>query len=167
MKNVLSFLSFLLIPCLVHGQANKAQNTVVREAVATKRGQNVYFELGGQSFIYSVTYDRRFFSAFGGLGASVGLGYIPNGGYGFGNFCFIPASINYLVGSDNYFFEIGAGVTILAGVSFIGSSLGTCLLGYRYQSPHGLLFRAGVSILIASNGFFIPFWPGVSLGYAF
>ncbi|GHT38369.1 hypothetical protein AGMMS49965_01520 [Bacteroidia bacterium] len=149
-------------------------------AQENKRQQSVFFELMGQSIVYSVNYDRRFFEGDGGLGGHIGLGYIPVQdflGLSEVHFFSVPASVYYLIGKQGNYFEVGTGVSLLSivdtkgGFHIGGNLLGTLCIGYRRQPlDKGLLFRAGITPFVALNSsglFGLPFYPGMSFGYAF
>ncbi|GHT52443.1 hypothetical protein AGMMS49982_12690 [Bacteroidia bacterium] len=168
MKTINVFFTTILLFSGLHAQENKRQQTV-------------FFELMGQSIVYSVNYDSRFFEGDGGFGAHIGLGYIPVQeflGLSDVHFFSVPASVYYLIGKHGNYFEVGAGVSLLSTVKaknglHIGREfLGTLCIGYRRQPLNkGLLFRIGTTPLVALNsteGFVgLPFYPGISLGYAF
>jgi hypothetical protein len=142
----------------------------------------LYVEGLGPGLFYSLNYERDFDNVFG---VRVGLDYVSitavgdDGASANATFLAIPITFSYLgLGSLKHIFEVGAGGTILyasASANTIGGSsggsgvggIGTLILGYRYQPPHGgFMFRAGIAPLITSYGDFLP-WPYVSLGAAF
>ncbi len=139
--------------------------------------QSVFVELGGSAFLYSINYDTRFFNTPDGLGARGGIGYLAGGG---AQLASVPILLNYLLGNNGHYFEMGVGPTILhARISdpsgFVGRRFdaagtfvaGTLNLGYRYHpQAGGFQFRAGITPLIAA-GFVFPVWPHISFGYAF
>jgi hypothetical protein len=142
-----------------------------REPRAT-RPKAVYAEVGGQGILYSICYDMRFFKHDGGLGASVGVGYLPEG-------LWDVLSVNYLLGENGRYFEIGAGCTF---TSFVYNKLvlgekiynvcnvyATACLGYRLQpAKGGTIFRAGLIPLYRFTGQnLLTGSVGVSFGYAF
>ena len=80
---------------------------------------------------------------------------------------------------DKHFFELGAGATIVSqkerntfydpnsNDSKFNSTFGHIYLGYRIQPKEGgFLFRAGLAPVFG-KGFFFPYLPAVSFGYAF
>lgn len=134
--------------------------------------KSVYFELGGPG-LASVNFDTRFGAREGGLGGRVGVGGFSVGGNGILVF---PLAVNYLLGKDtkNYF-EIGIGITpVLATGDDIDGNFGTTFghlnFGYRLQPlDGGFTFRAFITPVfgIGGDGFFIPYYGGVSFGYKF
>ena len=105
-----------------------------------------------------------------GLGGRIGVGGFQIDGAGA---TFIPIGLNYLIGKDqkNYF-ELGAGATFVsvsnkAVDGEFGSTFGHLSIGYRYQpAKGGFLFRAAITPVFG-KGFFIPYYAGISFGYAF
>jgi hypothetical protein len=152
MKNVIIVLTLWLGVC----QFSKAQST-----------QSVYFELGGPG-IASLNYDMRFKGS-DGLGARLGFGGIGADGE---SILYFPVGFNYLLGEGGrHYFEIGAGYTPVFGTndgdSVLADSFGHLLFGYRLQpSAGGFSFRAFLCPVFG-NGYFVPYYAGLSLGYAF
>ena len=92
--------------------------------------------------------------------------------------------LNYLMGKDGNYFEIGLGAAYAyyqentdigtgcgCGTSedlFSGEGsqlIGTVTIGYRWQpTDGGFMFRVGLSPAFNKEEF-IPFWPYLSLGY--
>jgi len=144
-----------------------------------KEGSNhgVFLEFLGNGIFYSVNYDTRFSKKVDGFGGKVGFGYIAVDGDHYSSFPFL---VNYLFGNKGHFFEIGAGANYLVtdyqnGGGVIDSPeiakwegwSGSISLGYRYQPVDGgFLFRAGLTPMFKESEF-RPFWPQVSVGYAF
>jgi len=133
--------------------------------------QSVYVELGGPG-LASFNFDTRFGPKVDGFGGRIGFGGFSIDGDGA---IFIPVGLNYLLGKDqkNYF-ELGAGVTPVfisssssSGGDNFSSTFGHLLFGYRMQPPGGgFTFRAFVSPIFGDFGF-LPYYGGVSFGYAF
>lgn len=146
---------------------------------AGQRAQNIFIELGGQGLALTANYDSRFTNKRDGLGGRVGIGYIASDG---SSLTTVPVSLNYLLGKDRRYFEIGLGATFVSstldGGSFFnfdndeadatGSELiGTMSFAYRLQPvDSGFAFRAGITPIFG-RGFFIPYYGGLSLGYTF
>lgn len=136
---------------------------------SAQSAQSVYFELGGPG-IASFNFDTRFSGRQGGLGGRIGAGYSKFVGDGSSVF-YLPLGINYLIGKEKHFFEMGAGVTPVFGVedgdSVISEPFGHLIFGYRFQSPKdGLTFRAFACPVFNSIDF-IPYYGGISAGYKF
>jgi hypothetical protein len=141
---------------------------------AQSPAMSVYAELGGPG-LASINFDTRFSKNEGGFGGRIGVG-------GFSikddssdesvGLIFLPIGVNYLIGKDNKnYFEIGAGVTPVFGtgdlISDFSETFGHVILGYRSQPLNGgFTFRAFISPVFG-NGFFIPYYGGVSFGYKF
>ncbi|MDZ4748366.1 MAG: hypothetical protein SH808_07740 [Saprospiraceae bacterium] len=137
------------------------------QVASAQTAQTVYFELGGPG-LASFNFDTRF-KGQDGLGARIGLGGFSVGGEGV---VFVPIGLNYLLGKDGrHFFEIGGGVTPVFGNdgsdgAFAGT-FGHLLFGYRLQPQDGgFSFRAFINPIFG-NGFFIPYYLGLSFGYKF
>lgn len=133
--------------------------------------KSMYFELGGPG-LASINFDTRFGPNEGGFGGRVGIGGFSIDGAGA---IFIPVGINYLLGNDNKnYFEIGGGVTPVFGTGDLSgdgdnfsSTFGHVTFGYRMQPKNGgFTFRAFISPVFG-NGFFVPYYGGVSFGYKF
>lgn len=133
--------------------------------------KSIYFEIGGPG-LASFNFDTRFGPKEDGLGGRIGVG-------GFvidkESAIFIPIGLNYLLGKDNKnYFEIGGGITpvfISDDLSGDGdpfsTTFGHVTFGYRMQPQDGgFTFRAFISPVFG-NGFFIPYYGGVSFGYKF
>jgi hypothetical protein len=140
--------------------------------VTDRPPQAVFAELYGRAGIFSVNYDRRFSKRLDGLGFTVGGGYLKIEDL---NLVSVPVSLNYLLGKNGKYFEMGAGVsyfsariTDIDNVSQHGHTfVGTMTLGYRSQPiKGGFMFRAGINPFFFKDVFF-PYWPYVSFGYNF
>ena len=134
------------------------------------RNQAVFGELGGNGLVFSVNYDTRFLNKPIGIGARAGIGYfgIP----GLSDAILIPLQLNYLIGKNGKYLELGAGGTIIAGkldfakISY-NSVVGTMNIGFRYQPQEsGFMCNVALTPLII-EGFFWPIYGGVGLGYSF
>lgn len=156
-------LTFLTLALLCLFSMSFAQETSKRQAV--------YAELGGAAVIGSVNYDFRFKPGNDGLGARVGLGYVPD-------VLVLPLELNGLVGKNKIAFEYGAGISVAyftenhnTGNQTFRS--GDSRIGFIY---HG---KAGIRITPANNGLFFNFnctplinteesrlWFGLGLGYS-
>lgn len=138
-------------------------------SVFSQTAMSLYVEGGGPG-IASLNFDTRFSKKQDGIGGRIGFGGFMVNGTGA---VFIPAGITYLIGKDqkNYF-EIGAGATYVnAGNNytseFFSSTFGHINLGYRYQpKENGIIFRAAINPIFG-EGFFWPYYGGLSVGYKF
>lgn len=157
------------------------QQTIVAQTgtqtdVAT---QSVFVELGGCGLIATFNYDVRLSgNQPDGIGIRAGLG-----GLAIGDFTAFtaPVNLNYLLGKNGKYFEVGAGVTY-SSIGFFGEDdeefsevLGNLVFGYRSQPVDGgFTFRASLTPLFGtiddgsgSDFYFIPYFGGISFGYAF
>ncbi|HRP89595.1 MAG TPA: hypothetical protein PKX92_06105 [Edaphocola sp.] len=157
----LNFVVITLLLSVFFVSSSKAQDSQVPN-------NTIFAELGGPGII-SFNFDKRFNNRPDGFGGRIGLGgvYLADGG-----FLSVPIGLNYLLGKDgkNYF-EVGAGFTFLTSGfeddGFMSSSFGHLNFGYRLQPKDGgFNFRASLNPIFG-NGWFYPFYGGVSLGYTF
>ncbi|HEY4875134.1 MAG TPA: hypothetical protein VIH86_06150 [Puia sp.] len=169
---------FLLVLIFIF-QRSIAQDTVylkhtspLKITVTDRPPQAVFAELYGRGGVFSANYDRRFFNRLDGLGFTVGAGYIAIDGI---SLVSIPVTINYLLGKDGKYFELGAGATYFNArvnsdddATASGHTIvGTMTIGYRSQPiMGGFMFRAGINPFFFRNTF-IPYWPYVSFGINF
>lgn len=137
-------------------------------------------EFGGPGFI-SANYDFRFQETRNGLGARAGIGYFSMEDE---SFLTIPVQLNYLLGKDGHYFEMGVGASYVRNsydsYRWSGNGnveyrekvtenqvLGSLAFGYRKQPVDGgFNFRAGLSPILF-DGNFIPYLPYISFGYSF
>jgi hypothetical protein len=146
---------------------------VTAQTVAGARAQNIFVELGGPGLLLSANYDTRFVNRHDGIGGRIGAGYVSISD---NSLLTIPVQLNYLLGKNNRYFEIGIGATFVNSkgdendfLSFDDAkgTIGTMTFGYRYQPEDGgFHFRAALTPLFNSSNFF-PFFGGVGLGYTF
>ncbi|MBK9983827.1 MAG: hypothetical protein IPP15_15905 [Saprospiraceae bacterium] len=138
------------------------------QIASAQSAKSVYFELGGPG-LASINFDTRFSAKEGGLGGKVGVGGFTVDGVGI---VFIPIAVNYLLGKDSRnYFEMGIGVTPVLGSDGDGGNFsgtfGHLNFGYRLQPENGgFTFRAFITPIFG-NGFFVPYYGGVSFGYKF
>ena len=186
---------FLLIQTLILVNAQN-QNMVIKEDtdISDKNINNLYVELLGQGFKYSINYERIFmqkkkpYTFRGGLSyflhgyfMNTGSWYNPNSAH-----CIvIPFSFSVLKGKQPNYLELGMGVTS-SNIFQIGSGpninvLGNFIVGYRRQKEKGFMFKIIYSpfIYLFSNDVTLkredyvfgiiglPIWFGVSTGYSF
>lgn len=166
MKAIFSCLVFLIGSQICFSQDNLNSPT-------DQRAQSIFLEFLGNGLVLSINYDTRLARKQNGLGARIGLGYLP-GVLGDGGGISIPFGINYLFGQKNSYLELGAGGTIyslkegtelfdnagISGVLFVPS------IGYRYQQPkNGLTGRIFISPLFDKSA--SQLWAGLSIGYKF
>lgn len=177
MKLYLSLLLPVLLACsytfgqvdtikLKRSEAEK--NTVI---VTDRPPQAWYFGVGGSAPLFSGNYDRRFGKRLNGPGFTVGLGIFFGGDV---TLFSVPASLNYLVGKKNSFFEIAGGGTYVTGSidwGDLGSGSSSTFIwhinaGYRYQpAAGGFFFRGGFSPLFAEGGSFMSYYIGGGVAF--
>ena len=131
----------------------------------------LYFEAGGSGLIYSLNFDSRFSKTENGAGFRIGLG---GAGGNDGGYFAVPAQINYLLGENGKYLELGAGATFfhLSDDSFFDDDsenpvYANLVIGFRSQpfGKKGLTWRVAFTPFIGSIGF-VPF-AGASIGYRF
>jgi len=106
-----------------------------------------------------------------GLGGRLGIGDI--GGTD-ASVITVPVMVNYLLGKEGKYFEIGGGITYITGSVDVGSfgddSSGSTVAGtfsfmYRKQPiDGGFMWKVGFTPILA-EGSFVPWWPGIAIGY--
>lgn len=128
-------------------------------------------ELLGQSMGYAFNYDFRFNNQIKGFGARFGIGYYNFQGE---TLLSVPLGVNYLLGRNGKYLELGAGFTVGENILFHSNDFGasgTLCYGLRVQPENGgFNFRANINTAFGkSDGdfFFFPLVPGVSMGYTF
>lgn len=138
---------------------------------AQTAAKSVYAEIGGPG-LASINFDTRFQKREDGFGGRIGIGGFSVDG---SSVLFVPIGINYLTSKDSKnYFELGAGVSIISASgdftdngSTFRSTFGHLWMGYRLQPKEGgFIFRAGICPIFG-NGFFIPYYAGLSFGYKF
>ncbi|GAC1300287.1 MAG: hypothetical protein NVSMB24_00550 [Mucilaginibacter sp.] len=151
-----------------------AQNTIPAkvDSLQTTRAEDIFFEIYGPGLTISGNYDTRFTRRRDGLGMRIGVGYDGSNNSGV---VMLPVQVNYLIGKNTKFLELGVGVTLLSanddGLPFNSKgtsdlTIGTMTFGYRYQPVNsGFTFRVSLNELF-NNANFIPY-AGVSFGYCF
>jgi len=156
MKKQLLFSFIIMMAFLFKPEFGQAQN------------KNAFYVEGlGNGLLFSFNYDTRF-SADSPWGARVGFGYIGDVGGG-GGIITVPVMVNHLLGKDGKYFEVGGGIVYVAGDADIGggfdSLAGTFSFQYRRQPVEGgFMWKAGFTPILA-EGVFIPWYPGLSIGY--
>lgn len=178
----------LLFFLIAFGITNvNAQSETNLAQTPSSGGSAIFFELGGHSLIFGFNFDTRFNKKPDGMGGRVGIGYMAVSG---ARFLSLPVAVNYLMGRDSKYFEMGAGATLITlGERYDYYSytemeysaptttnrtklLGNISFGFRRQPVNGgFMFRAGVAPVFGLDDdktfFFFPFLPYISFGYAF
>lgn len=157
----------VLIICTVAANAQGVEKKMGTSASASQ----IYFEAGGSAVIYSLNFDSRFKKQENGLGFRIGLG--GAGGSGSGYFA-IPAQINYLLGENGKYLELGAGGTYINvhGNDFLfddqATMVANLVVGFRSQpfAKKGLTWRIAFTPFIGGGAGFQPY-AGASIGFRF
>ena len=140
---------------------------------------HIFFELGGNGFLYSINYERlvtKNFSLRGGFGFwfndDIGLG-TPSG-----TFYSVPITASYLIGEEHSKFELGLGAAFFAAedATIFFVNLGdqsdlvvTTIIGFRGSSRDGgFVFRIAFTPFFSTSSD-LKFYPygGVSFGHSF
>jgi len=145
-----------------------------------KSAKSIYLEAGGAGLSYSFNYDFRL-KGESGLGFRAGASYISREDdikmYS------IPFQVNYLLGKQTNFFELGVGATyfylddylyyggsdeseFLLPVKTKGDVMYTMTFGFRHQPKQGIMYRFAVTPVANRSGFW-PLFAGLSFGYSF
>ena len=167
MKKII-LLSKILFGWLILFQCNAAGQT---QTTNFKQNQ-LYLELAGNGLIYSINYERFLSEDFT---IRVGFGITPGLIFVEGTFIHIPVTASYLIGSKTSKLELGLGATYFAGedTEIFGLDAGdqslmflTGIIGYRYTSPAGFVFRVFFTPLYSSESEpnFNPY-GGLSFGF--
>lgn len=164
---------FLLSVLFINGFANtllaQQQGQNGTATVITQRPtRNLFVELGGAGMIMTFNYDQRFTKSDVGIGGRIGIGgfALPENDH----LVAIPVGINYLMGKNGKYFEIGAGATYFGGNAILDDTnevMGNLVFGYRRQPEDGgFMFRAGLTPFF-NHETFIPYVGHLSFGYTF
>jgi len=140
------------------------------DAQVSANGSNIFLEALGNGGFASINYDTRFNAKGSGLGARVGIGFMPPI-FNFTQYHTIPVAVNYLVGKAPYYLELSAGVTyILMNKEDKTPSSKDVLFypsfGYRYQQKNGG-FTARISICPITTYNEAHLYLGGSMGVSF
>lgn len=142
---------------------------VEREGKTTANASQIYLEAGGSGIIYSINYDGRLGKFENGLGFRIGIGGASYTGDGY---VAIPAQLNYLLGSNGQYLELGAGITFISVSDIFFDSdasaskiAGSFVVGFRKQpfGKKGLTWRIAFTPFLGF-GSFQP-WAGASIGF--
>lgn len=140
-------------------------------------------EVFGPGSLFSINFDMRFAKKQNGLGFRVGLGGSSLGTLGescnSGAQLSLPIGLNYLIGKNDHYVEIGGGIvpTVVGGTKvlcigfqpdFFSDEIQTyeyVLAGYRFQPgiKKRMTYRAFISPLFQPE-YATKFWGGVSIG---
>jgi hypothetical protein len=150
--------------------AGNAQGIEKKMGTSASASQ-LYFEVGGSAVIYSLNFDSRFGRKENGLGFRIGAGGAGSDGSGY---FAIPAQLNYLLGENGKYLELGAGGTYVnvSGDDFLfdneSTVVGNLVVGFRSQpfGRKGLTWRIAFTPFIGGGVGFQPY-AGASIGYRF
>lgn len=165
MRKIAIVLVLALFVNYVHSQG------VEKQMGTSANASQIYFEVLGPGIAYSVNYDGRLNKIENGLGIRVGVS--GAGGNGGGYFA-LPVQVNYLLGNNGQYLELGAGATYVSSAISLfddressSSILPTATIGFRKQpfGKKGLTWRLAFTPFIV-DGVFIPY-GGASVGYRF
>jgi hypothetical protein len=185
LRNLKKYAIFIIIALACNMACAQNAITTKKDSLYNNRAQSVYAELLGPAILYSFNYDTRFSKKQDGLGMRIGISYAYESSYNDNTntsdnstVFSIPFQLNYLLGKEDRFFEVGLGFTYFNYVgngpvflddskSNINKVLGTMTFGYRYQPKKGgFTFRYSLNPVFDTKSF-IPWWVGVSIGYSF
>lgn len=160
------FFSFLSLSALFA----TAQGVEKKMGTSASASQ-IYFEAGGSGIIYSLNFDSRFAKQENGLGFRIGAGGAGSDGTGY---FAIPAQLNYLLGENGKYLELGAGGTYINvdGDDYIfdntSSVVGNVVIGFRSQpfAKKGITWRVAFTPFIGGGVGFTPY-AGASIGFRF
>ena len=146
---------------------------VEKETRTSANASQIFLELGGLGIAYSVNYDGRFRKIENGFGIRVGLGGSSSGGSGY---IAVPAQLNYLLGNNGQYLELGLGATYISSASNFfdtnttqSSVFGTATIGFRKQpfGKKGIMWKIAFTPLFGGNGIGFQPWLGAGIGYRF
>ena len=135
---------------------------------------NLYYEVLGSGITNSANLEVRFGKKETGFGVRAGFGYfyVDNASYST-----IPFALNFVAGKDRNKIELGIGATLyyFSSDEFIfdaqDNQTYSFIIMYRYEpEKSGVLIRAGFTPMLGKiNGgiAFLPYIPGISIGYKF
>lgn len=192
MKKIIFSVLAMLLSCsglLAQGEVQSSEPGLAQEQTS-KRAMSVFAEAGGAGLnILSFNFDTRFNKTPDGLGGRIGFSYLTLGGV---SLTTVPLSVNYLLGKNSKYFEIGIGATAAFASAdrtttkylFDGSEkeeekslfkasrlTGTLTIGYRKQPVDGgFMYGLGFTPIFGKfdgKFYFIPYFPYLQLGYTF
>lgn len=175
MKKIISFF-LLFLASKVNAQDTNYINIkpapqIHKESARSSSKNAVYFELLGSTFGIGINYERRIINApMLALNARIGVGslILVNAFPAFG--------LNTLIGKEKHFLELGFNTIRTYGIDLFSIQgnitwIGNPILGYRFISPNGFLFRLSFTPLVNTfsddlGSDFFPF-GGISIGKMF
>ena len=175
MKKIILFFFISFISKLSAQDTNyiyvKPAPKIHKESTRNDSENTVYFELLGSTYGIGLSYERKIISTTSlSLNARVGVGtlILVNAVPTFG--------LNALIGKEKHFLELGFNATRTYGIDLFSIQgninwIGNPILGYRFISENGLVFRFSFTPLVNTfssdlGSDFLPF-GGISIGKAF
>jgi len=162
-------ITLTILSILISASQSNAQNSNT-----TYKKNQLYLELAGNGLVYSVNYERLLTENFT---LRAGIGYTPGLILAEGTFIQIPVTASYLLGGQSSKLEMGLGATFFSGqdVEFLGIDaedfsvvLVTGILGYRYVSRGGFVFRIALTPFYSSESEpNFNLYGGLSFGFMF
>ena len=161
---------FSIFVLFFSSMVSQAQGIEKKTGTSASASQ-IYFEAGGSGVVYTLNFDTRLTRSENGIGLRIGAGGAGDNG---SSYFAIPANINYLLGENGKYLELGGGITYFhfnddfffddeteSGV------LGNAIIAFRSQpfGKKGLTWRIAFTPFIGGGGFY-P-WGGASIGYRF
>lgn len=161
----------ILLGFLAVGSWAASAQGVEKKMGTSASASQLYFEAGGSAVVYSLNFDSRFSKQENGLGFRIGAGGAGSGGTGY---FAIPAQLNYLLGENGKYLELGAGATYVKvdGDDFLFDDESTVaanlVVGFRSQpfAKKGLTWRLAFTPFLGGGIGFQPY-AGASIGFRF
>jgi hypothetical protein len=164
---LMGYAIFFLCQIWFYGTLTAQENTLKESPLKNMRKNTFFFEILGNGVIYSVNYDR-IVPLKDKLALFVRIGGNEYHGKDTNKLSFnIIGALGCIYGGLKNFLDTGIGYTHFSGSS---DRLIILIVGYRYQGPKGLVFRASpMYVYNTEKGDTfgnIP-WIGLSFGYSF
>jgi len=171
-KNMITMFSLILFSLTIgQSQDTKSIEQIKNENLLQNkpRTQAAFLSLGGNvkginRIITSLNYDRRFGDKENGLGFRIGLGILPV----FDTYVFVlPAMVNYLIGKNGVYLELGAGILHEFSQDISDSPIGTFSIMARWYpvKQENIIVKIGYEPVVDRNIYIHRF--GASFGMNF
>lgn len=182
MRSIVCAALFLIVLTSVRAQEPDPQNEIDKGSKKDYPGTAIFLEAGGKGYgsvnVGFKLKDKHRLS----LGLSLTPYTVNDNSTGYGEERPLPTlgfMYYYIKGRNNHFFEVGGGMSSslrfdlnhtyldASGEEYTSGMFNAhVVIGYRYQKPNGLLFRAGFTPLFQLVEYLLPI-VGVSFGYSF